>query len=184
VSLSRTVFGSEFEMAAGCCAVECARFAFCRITRRSTCRPSGQDVGLVITRSQLFHFHAAATMLIKSSYRNRKLESMASMYILCVLVTVVITRCCTNLIRLLSSSACCRFSCLPQYCIKTRRVLGSSSSLFFLFDHLFKYTFPTNVAWGRGRLATGVATYGAQGHLPPSTYNNLIFSVHFDLHKV
>jgi len=30
----------------------------------------------------------------------------------------------------------------------------------------------------------GVASYGALGHVPPSTYNNLIFSVHFDLYKV
>ena len=30
----------------------------------------------------------------------------------------------------------------------------------------------------------GVASYGALGHVPPSTYNNLLFSVHFELYKV
>jgi len=30
----------------------------------------------------------------------------------------------------------------------------------------------------------GVASYGALGHVPPSTYNNLFFSVYFDLYKV
>ena len=30
----------------------------------------------------------------------------------------------------------------------------------------------------------GVASYGALGHVPPSTYNYLFFSVHFDLYRV
>ena len=35
-----------------------------------------------------------------------------------------------------------------------------------------------------GDTPIGVANYRALGHVPPVTYNNLFFSVHFDLYKV